>query len=150
MSESKTSARGDEMDEDYLRALPTVNVDAIDISPNPAALTDELNLEVDFRLSKPVESGVWEIQYLVDSVTKRHLIPLGRVAATDYRTGANHFQFSVARIDVAGIEPSQLANCGLLIASFKHDDGEIMDIKMVVQVSPQRGGLQRIVYNPLE
>jgi hypothetical protein len=56
----------------------------------------------------------------------------------------------VARIDVAGIEPSQLANCGLLIASFKHDRGEIMDIKMVVQVSHQRGGLQRIVYNPLE
>lgn len=90
-------------DEEYLRSLPTVDVTAVDISPNPALLTDELNLEVDFHLSKPVANGVWDIevrtvhvsiharslflstrcqcvcvccglQYLVDSVTKRHII----------------------------------------------------------------------------
>ncbi|KAK1939173.1 hypothetical protein P3T76_008557 [Phytophthora citrophthora] len=92
MSESKQQEA-----EDYLRSRPTVDVTAVDISPNPAALTDELNLEVDFHLDAPVSNGVWDIevsghnslpnynssltfmlhsvlQYLVDSVTKRHII----------------------------------------------------------------------------
>jgi hypothetical protein len=56
----------------------------------------------------------------------------------------------VPEIIVAGIQPSQLTNCGLLTAAFKDDDGDILDLKMVVQVSEQRGGLQRIIYNPLE
>lgn len=90
------------------------------------------------------------VQYLVDSVQKRHIIALGQVEARDYDEGANHFQFSVGEINVDGIQPSQLTNCGLLIASFKHADGDIMDLKMVVQVSNQRDQLQRIVYNPLE
>ncbi|GLD93066.1 hypothetical protein PINS_up001658 [Pythium insidiosum] len=149
MSESKHMA-SDCVDEDYLRSLPVVDVQNIDISPNPAQLTDELNLEVDFRLDKPVANGVWHIQYLVDSVTKRHIIQLGEVEAQDYQKGENHFQFSVPHIDVADIQPSHLTNCGLLIASFKGDDGDIMDIKMVVQVSEQRGAFQRIIYNPLE
>ncbi|KAG4245718.1 hypothetical protein PC116_g6491, partial [Phytophthora cactorum] len=57
--------------EDFLRSRPTVDVTAVDISPNPAALTDELNLEVDFYLDVPVTNGVWDIEYMVDSVTKR-------------------------------------------------------------------------------
>lgn len=48
--------------EEHLRSLPVVDVTAVDISPNPAALTDELNLEVDFHLDKPVASGVWDIE----------------------------------------------------------------------------------------
>ncbi|DBA02393.1 TPA: hypothetical protein N0F65_007212 [Lagenidium giganteum] len=137
-------------DSDHLRLLPMVDVVSVDISPNPAVLTDELNLEVDFRLDKDVENGVWEIQYLVDSVQKRHIINLGELKPKDYREGDNHFQFSVSHVDVSGIEPSQLTNCGLLIASFKGDEGDIMDLKMVVQVSEQRGELNRIIYNPLE
>jgi hypothetical protein len=69
MSESKQQEA-----EDYLRSRPTVDVTAVDISPNPAALTDELNLEVDFHLDAPVTNGVWDVEYLVDSVTKRHII----------------------------------------------------------------------------
>ncbi|KAJ0405064.1 hypothetical protein P43SY_001208 [Pythium insidiosum] len=158
MSESK-HAPSDCMDEDFLRSLPVVDVQNIDISPNPAQLTDELNLEVDFRLDKPVANGVWDIQ-------------LGQVEAQNYRKGDNHFQFSVRvspiavarlvlmirmilsaqvpQIDVADIQPSHLTNCGLLIASLKGDEGDIVDIKMVVQVSEHRGGFQRIIYNPLE
>ncbi|KAF1780114.1 hypothetical protein GQ600_26601 [Phytophthora cactorum] len=102
MSESKQQEA-----EDFLRSRPTVDVTAVDISPNPAALTDELNLEVDFHLDVPVTNGVWDI------------------------------------------EPSQLTNCGLLTAAFKDDSGHILDLKMVIQVSEQRGGLQRIIYSPL-
>lgn len=92
MSESKSQdMEGD--DEEYLNSLPTVEIEAVEMSPNPAALTDELNLEVDFRLDKTVMNGVWDIQvlrkcdhiidyvthelnekYLVDSVNQRHII----------------------------------------------------------------------------
>ncbi|KAF4317064.1 hypothetical protein BBO99_00000005 [Phytophthora kernoviae] len=109
MSESK---------EEYLRSRPTVEVTAVDISPNPAALTDELNLEVDFHLDTPVTNGVWDIE--------------------------------TPQINISGIQPSQLTNCGLLTAAFKDDDGDILDLKMVIQVSEQRGSLQRIIYSPLE
>uniref|UniRef100_H3GZJ0 Uncharacterized protein n=1 Tax=Phytophthora ramorum TaxID=164328 RepID=H3GZJ0_PHYRM len=132
MSESKQQEA-----EDYLRSRPTVDVTAVDISPNPAALTDELHLEVDFHLDAPVTNGVWDVEYLVDSVTKRHII---NILST----------FCTPQINILGIEPSQLANCGLLIAAFKDDEGEILDLKMVIQVSEQRGSLQRIIYSPLE
>ncbi|KAH7476882.1 hypothetical protein PRIC1_000889 [Phytophthora ramorum] len=147
MSESKQQEA-----EDYLRSRPTVDVTAVDISPNPAALTDELHLEVDFHLDAPVTNGVWDVEYLVDSVTKRHIINILStfLEATDYARGDNHFQFSTPQINILGIEPSQLANCGLLIAAFKDDEGEILDLKMVIQVSEQRGSLQRIIYSPLE
>lgn len=113
--------------------------------------------------------------FLNEQVGER--LQLGQVEATDYARGENHFQFTVrvskeirsclrtvrlirttaslaslqaADINVAGIEPSQLTNCGLLIASFKGRDGDVMDLKMVIQVTEQRGALQRIIYNPLE
>ena len=56
----------------------------------------------------------------------------------------------VPQIDVSGIQSSRLTNCGLLIASLKDDNEDIMDLKMVIQVSEQRGVLQRIIYSPLE
>ncbi|GMF60471.1 unnamed protein product [Phytophthora fragariaefolia] len=128
MSESKQQEA-----EDYLHSRPTVDITAVDISPNPAALTDELNLEVDFHLDAPVTNGVWDIEYLVDSVTKRHIINI----LSQFR-----YHFAVCS--------SQLTNCGLLIAAFKDDDGDILDLKMVIQVSEQSGSLQRIIYSPLE
>ncbi|RHY34924.1 hypothetical protein DYB32_000559 [Aphanomyces invadans] len=108
-----------------------------DISPNPTHISDELNLEVDFTVSKDVLDGWWEVQ-------------LGKVEPQDYLEGENHFQFSVPQINVASIKPSNLANCGLLTASFKTRTSDIMDLKMVVQVSKQGDSLQRIIYNPLE
>ncbi|KDO32234.1 hypothetical protein SPRG_02712 [Saprolegnia parasitica CBS 223.65] len=138
-------------DEEHLTQLPKVDVLRVDISPNPTHISDELNLEVDFSVSKTVRQGYWEVQYLVDSVLRRHIIKLGRTDATDYTRGENHFQFSVSHIDVSGIKPSNLANCGLLSATFKSEDGDdILDLKMVVQVSKQGESMQRIIYNPLE
>lgn len=61
MSESKQTAAAAD-DERRLQTLPRVDVTAVDISPNPAALADELNLEVDFTLDKPVADGVWDIE----------------------------------------------------------------------------------------
>lgn len=60
MSESKQVEAT--ADEEFLRSRPAVDITAIDISPNPAALTDELNLEVDFQLDRPVLNGVWDVE----------------------------------------------------------------------------------------
>ncbi|KAG9414072.1 hypothetical protein AC1031_013280 [Aphanomyces cochlioides] len=132
MSESKMADEGE-----YLSHLPQVDILRVDVSPNPTHVSDELNLEVDFSVSKYVANGWWEIE-------------LGKVEVQDYKRGENHFQFSVPQINVDPIKPSNLANCGLLIASFKNDEGDIMDLKMVVQVSKQGDSYQRIIYNPLE
>ena len=40
----------------------TVDVLAVEISPNPAALSDKLMLKVDFHLETPVANGVWDIE----------------------------------------------------------------------------------------
>ena len=57
MSESK------ERDEDaYLNGLPQVEVKTIEISPNPAALTDELHLEIDFTVDQAIPDAFWEIK----------------------------------------------------------------------------------------
>ncbi|CAI5715575.1 unnamed protein product [Peronospora farinosa] len=125
-----------------LRSRQAVSITAVKVSPNPAALAAELNLEVNFHLEAPIANGVWNIEYLVDSVMK--------LKATDYARGDNRFQFSTPQVNISGLQPSQLTNCGLLIASFKDEDGDILDLNMVIQVSEQRGGLQRIIYSPLE
>jgi hypothetical protein len=57
MSESKQTDA-----EEFLRSRAAVEVTAVEVSPNPAALTDELNLEVDFTLDRPVLRGVWDIE----------------------------------------------------------------------------------------
>uniref|UniRef100_A0AAV1UHR3 Uncharacterized protein n=1 Tax=Peronospora matthiolae TaxID=2874970 RepID=A0AAV1UHR3_9STRA len=52
----------------------TVDVLAVEISPNPAALSDKLMLKVDFHLETPVANGVWDIEYVVDCVMKHPII----------------------------------------------------------------------------
>ncbi|CAI5743408.1 unnamed protein product [Hyaloperonospora brassicae] len=140
--------------EDAVHTRPKVDVSAVEISPNPAALTDSLRLKVDFHLEAPVANGVWHIEYLADCVTKHPTIDIlsnmQLLEATDYARGPNEFQFSIPQIDVSGIQSSRLTNCGLLIASLKDDNEDIMDLRMVIQVSEQRGVLQRIIYSPLE
>lgn len=56
----------------------------------------------------------------------------------------------VERVDVSGVTPGALANCGLLVASLKGDNSVIVDVNMVVMVGEVDGRLMRRVYNPLE
>nr|CCA15362.1 conserved unknown protein putative [Albugo laibachii Nc14] len=105
---------------------------------------------LDFTLDRPLQNAEWLIKYLVDSVHHRHVIELGTVPKSNYIHGENRFDFSVDSIDVNLIQPSHLTNCGLLVASLKDDQGVIMDLNMVVQVSVQDNILHRIVYSPLE
>jgi hypothetical protein len=57
----------------------------------------------------------------------------------------------VDRIDVSSVQPSALTNTGLLIATLKVENKEIMDLKLVVSVLKNDGGeLMRCIYSPLD
>lgn len=60
-----------------------------------------------------------------------------------------HFS-QVDHVDVSRIKPSNLSNAGLLIATLISEGREIIDIKMVVQVSQDGESFIRVIYNPLE
>lgn len=52
---------------EMLRSRPLVDITAVCISPNPAALAAELNLEVSFHLEAPIANGVWDIEVGVNN-----------------------------------------------------------------------------------
>ena len=139
-----------------------VDVTSINVSPNNCSLESELNLVIEYDCDVDVGLGSWSVQYMVDSVRKRHIIKLGTVELRA-KAGKNTFEFSVEKIDISGIRPSRLANVGLLSAILSSDSGEeIITINMVVQVTKstdaadegKAGGdtptFVRCVYNPLE
>lgn len=60
----------------------------------------------------------------------------------------------VDRVDVSGVKPGALANCGLLVASLRGGAGGstvvVVDVNLVVMVAEVDGRLMRRVFNPLE
>jgi hypothetical protein len=59
-------------------------------------------------------------------------------------------RLQVARINIEGIKPSQLANAGLLVATLKSRGQVVIDVNMVVQVQRSGDTLQRVIFNPLD
>lgn len=56
-------------------------------------------------------------------------------------------------MDVSGVKPGALANCGLLVASLRGGAGGsvvVVDVNLVVMVAEVDGRLMRRVFNPLE
>ncbi|GBG33501.1 Hypothetical Protein FCC1311_097242 [Hondaea fermentalgiana] len=118
-----------------------------DLQPVSAPLAFKLK----FRALQPLKQASWEVKYLVDCVTKRNIIVLGRTPPTNY-TGTNTMEFRTDVVDVSHIKPSQLSNAGLLICSLRSgpDEAEIAEVKMVVQVNTQDGEFIRCIYSPLD
>ena len=54
------------------------------------------------------------------------------------------------QIDVSGIKPSNLTNAGLLIATLMSQGQEVIEVKLVVQVSKSGEDFMRVIFNPLE
>jgi len=99
---------------------------------------DALDFEVDFIPARLLKGVSWEVKYLVDCVTKRNIIILGRSPKMEYSRERSTFHFRVDAVDVSHIKPSQLSNAGLLICTLKASDGsDLTEVKMVVQVSTQ-------------
>lgn len=112
-------------------------------------ISERLNLTMDFDAFRKIARGSWRISFIVDSVDARHIVDIGSTPQTDYEEGrcCVHFEGDV---DVANIEPSVLANCGLLVASLEERGEEVVKVQMVVEVRQDDDGqLARIIYSPL-
>eukprot|EP00742_Colponemidia_sp_Colp-10_P002291 GILJ01002445.1.p2 GENE.GILJ01002445.1~~GILJ01002445.1.p2 ORF type:complete len:174 (+),score=29.16 GILJ01002445.1:1711-2232(+) len=130
--------------------MVNINVTNIDISPNQCPLQEALNLAIDFEADQPIPAASWEVKYIVDTVFRRKIILLGTMDNLSYDAGANSFRFSVPGIDVGGISSDVLANAGLLVATLKDGQEEVIGVNMVTQVSKQGNELIRVIFNPLE
>ena len=75
---------------------------------------------------------------------------LGQSDVTDYEAGQSEVRFSVDQIDVSAIKPSQLGNAGILSASLRSRDVDVIDVNMVVQVARKGDEFMRAIFNPLE
>ncbi|KAJ8600331.1 hypothetical protein CTAYLR_000651 [Chrysophaeum taylorii] len=125
-----------------------IEVLKVSVEPNECPLEAALRLRVEFEALRPVR-GYWGISFLVDTIDKRHVVELGRTQTEDFR-GRSSFEFHVEKIDVDGIEPSDLANCGLLIASLEEEKGgALAKVNMVVEVTEGPRGLSRTIYAPI-
>ena len=79
--------RGDGMSDEL------VSVQGIKIEPNNCPLEEELGLEIDFTLTRPLPSSSWQIRFIADTASARKIIELGATASEDYPAGANSMHF---------------------------------------------------------
>ena len=103
------------------------------------------------------------MQYVVDSVRRRHIIILGHTDPKPVTSGVKDTAaFCVAKVDVEGVRPSRLATAGLLTASLINaagdspadGDEEVAQLNMVVQVESVKRSdgseeLRRTIFDPL-
>lgn len=115
--------------------VPQVNIIEANIKPsNEAPVTAGLILDIKFELDRDVVAAYWTIKFLVDSCHKRMIKILGETEIEDYPDGESDMHFEVEKIDIDGIEPSTLANTGLLIAALVVNGEEVASLNMVNQI----------------
>ncbi|GMI58294.1 hypothetical protein ScalyP_jg648 [Parmales sp. scaly parma] len=151
-NEVKFEASESKSNKSIITAIPTFTLHTIDISPETGAITDGIELEMEFSLSCPVSDAFWEIKYVVDSMSRRQIIILGETDKTNYPQGESSMLFSVQQIDVSNVKQGTLANAGLLSATLimASTQTEVITINAVVQVTEEEGEFNRVIYNPLE
>lgn len=140
--------------DDAAQPPPAFRLERVDVTPEGACpLCAGFELELDYVVDGCVREAWWEFKYVVDSTFHRHVVPLGRTPPEAQVQGRHDTFFAVDAIDVAGIQPGALTNCGLLVASL-HDGatgGTVVDVNMVVLVNQtEDGSLMRTIYSPLE
>lgn len=128
-----------------------VDVTRISLTPNRCRLVDEVKMVIEFYAAETIRDAWWDISYVVDQGSKRHVIELGSTEKTTYRKGDNDFKFQADRIELSGIKSSVLRNnMGLLRAALNDGREEVIEIKMVCEVTERDGRLYRNIMNPLE
>mmetsp|Transcript_6177 Transcript_6177/g.7791 ORF Transcript_6177/g.7791 Transcript_6177/m.7791 type:complete len:148 (-) Transcript_6177:83-526(-) len=116
---------------------------------NLCPVSAKLDFTVKYATLRPLKKAKWQVKYLLDTITKKQTINLGRTPEEDL-DGESSFRFQISSIDVSNVKPSQLCNVGLLICTLLDEfDNELADIKMVAQVSKEGDQLKRCIYNPL-
>lgn len=133
-----------------------VDVTALEVAPQVAAVDAPLDLKVRFRLRSALQQASWAVRYTVDVAgRKRHVLELGgSEAAADLGAGEHEWSYRVERMDVAaaGIKPKHLLrNVGLLSLSLTAQGADVLDVRLVTQVAKGGdGSLVRTVFNPLD
>ena len=146
-----------------------IQVKAISVGPNMCAISEPLEISLDYQLAEAISGARWHISYLVDSVRRRHLVELGAAGVGPEDLLPNtplSLRFKSGPIDVGHLKPSQLCNAGLLIVTLRggnageskesdsKDDGSgdgLGAVQLVVQAMPASGGgFIRSILNPWE
>lgn len=110
----------------------TVTVSDLRIYPEGAVdISSPLDLEITFELDRDVVAAYWSIQFLVDAAHRRIIKKLGDTSAEDFPDGESEVTFHADTIDVSGIAPAALTNCGLLMAVLMVDGAEVASVNMV-------------------
>mmetsp|Transcript_2563 Transcript_2563/g.7617 ORF Transcript_2563/g.7617 Transcript_2563/m.7617 type:complete len:159 (-) Transcript_2563:64-540(-) len=138
----------DDDDDDFEDAIELTD---IVIKPNDCAFEEPLDLEVEFDAKRPLRDATWKIGYVVDTINQtRHVVDLGTTTETDYEGKSCFFRFRVESIPVGDVEPSALANCGLLTATMFSRGREVVQLNLMCQVTLGPGDkLHRMIYSPL-
>jgi len=129
----------------------SIEVSKIAISPSDSCpLDSKIKVDIEFTANAIIQDAWWDIKYIVDSCSKRHVIDVHSSSHQKYSKGKNEFSFSAESIDVKKVSKNTLLNVGLFSAKLMNGTTEIMDIKMVTQVTKDsKGNLIRTIFNPL-
>ena len=128
---------------------------SITVSPNPAPVSAELSLTIEFKTDRLIKHGKWDIKFMVDCAARRHILPLGEIQPQEYQIDTLHqMEFKTSSIDFSNVSRSDLLNIGLLQAClYDIDEGEaIIELNLVTQISKdeETSQLRRTIYHPLE
>eukprot|EP00823_Brevimastigomonas_motovehiculus_P002026 TRINITY_DN1316_c0_g1_i1.p1 TRINITY_DN1316_c0_g1~~TRINITY_DN1316_c0_g1_i1.p1 ORF type:complete len:145 (+),score=28.44 TRINITY_DN1316_c0_g1_i1:75-509(+) len=130
-----------------------IQIKKIAVSPSEAVPIDsKFGLAIDFVCPTPISDASWDLKYVVDYASKRHVIELGTTDSKTYAKGENKFEFSVAKVDVSSIKKNVLLNVGLFEVTLRSGKQEILTVKLLTQVAKSKDGktLMRTVYPPDE
>lgn len=112
--------------------VPVVEVLEVIINPSgPSEISSSLRVQIRFNLDRDAVAAFWSVRLLVDSTQKRIIKVLGDTPVEDYPDGESDMNFFTESIDVGDIEPSTLANSGLLMAVLIVNGEEVASVNMV-------------------
>lgn len=128
-----------------------VTVQRIGVSPNNCALEEPITLEMDFTVPRDLDHALWRLRFIADTAGCRKIVELGTTDITHYNVGPASMRFHVDSVNVSHLKRHVLSNVGLFTATLLAGEEEIVQVSMVVQVTPDTSGqLFRSIYNPLE
>jgi len=130
---------------------PEIQVSKIEIEPNCCELNAEVKLTIHFETPVDLNDAYFDLKYIVDVAAKRHIIELGESKHEKYTAGKHVFVMETPKFDLGKLEKHVLKNVGLLACTLKNDGKDVVEIKLMTQVSKNKDGqLIRTVFNPLE
>jgi len=162
-SKSSSPTRSDAKDADSKSSSPLPSPDAksssseslftcvgLEIDNGSGPLSSGFDLDLSFRISTTSVTLTFALEYLVDGMLRRHVVPLLRTDPEEYVEGLNSVLLEVENVNVSSIEPGKLANAGLLSVRVYDDREEVCIVNCVVMVEERNGEFERVIYNPFE